>query len=62
MPILIRKAGLKDTAGLTKVLRRDCSRLSLLNNRQRESYQRGFYAKNGWEERSDLVNFIKKLS
>jgi GNAT superfamily N-acetyltransferase len=38
-----------------------CSRLSLLNMRERESYQRGFYAKDGWEERTDAANFIFDL-
>jgi GNAT superfamily N-acetyltransferase len=41
--------------------RRGCTRLSLLNNRHRESYQRGFYHKQGWQERGDLVNFIYPL-
>jgi len=41
---------------------RGCARLMLLNMRQRESYQRGFYAKNGWQERPDAANFIKKLT
>lgn len=36
---------------------RGCSRLSLINFRHRESYQRGFYAKMGWQERSDAANF-----
>ncbi|MEW5869427.1 MAG: GNAT family N-acetyltransferase [Chloroflexota bacterium] len=40
--------------------RRGCSRLSLLNNRQRESYQRGFYTQQGWEQRPGMINFIKK--
>lgn len=41
---------------------RGCSRLSLLNGRQRESYQRRFYEKHGWEERPLMANFIHKLS
>jgi GNAT superfamily N-acetyltransferase len=40
---------------------RDCSRLSLLNMRDRESYERGFYAKQGWQERPDAANFILRL-
>jgi GNAT superfamily N-acetyltransferase len=40
---------------------RGCARLSLLNMRGRESYQRGFYAKDGWEERTDAANFIFEL-
>ena len=41
--------------------RRGCSRLQLINFRQRESYARGFYAKNGWEERPDAANFALSL-
>jgi GNAT superfamily N-acetyltransferase len=41
--------------------RRGCSRLMLLNLRIRESYQRQFYAKQGWEERSEAANFILPL-
>ncbi len=39
--------------------RRGCARLMLLNMRRRESYQRGFYAKQGWQERSDAANFVR---
>ena len=35
-----------------------CSRLSLVNIRQRESYQRGFYKSRGWQERPEAANFI----
>jgi GNAT superfamily N-acetyltransferase len=41
---------------------RGCARLSLINLRDRESYQRGFYAKLGWQERPDAANFIYRLS
>jgi len=37
---------------------RGAYRLSLLNNRSRESYERGFYQKHGWEERPIMSNFI----
>ena len=37
---------------------RGCARLSLLNGRQRESYHRKFYEKQGWEERPGMANFI----
>lgn len=37
---------------------RGCYRLSLTNMRSRESYQRRFYNKLGWEERLDAINFI----
>jgi GNAT superfamily N-acetyltransferase len=40
---------------------RGCARLSLLNMRDRESYQRGFYRQDGWEERTDAANFIFDL-
>ena len=40
---------------------RGCTRLSLINIRDRESYQRGFYAKLDWEERPDAANFIYQL-
>ncbi len=40
---------------------RGCTRLSLINLRDRESYQRGFYAKLGWQERPDAANFILRL-
>jgi len=42
-------------------VRRGCRRLSLLNSRGRESYQRGFYQKHGWIERTDMANFIFEL-
>ena len=35
-----------------------CHRLSLLNNRERESYHRRFYQKQGWEEREGMANFV----
>ncbi len=41
--------------------KRGCSRLMLLNMRKRESYQRQFYSKHGWEERPDAANFILPL-
>jgi GNAT superfamily N-acetyltransferase len=41
--------------------KRGCSRLMLLNLRNRESYQRGFYKKQGWTERQEAVNFIMKI-
>ncbi len=40
---------------------RGCSRLSLLNMRGRESYQRGFYVRHGWEERPDAANFVLEI-
>ena len=41
--------------------KRNCSRLNLLNNRNRPSYKRGFYQKLGWEERTNMANHILKL-
>jgi GNAT superfamily N-acetyltransferase len=41
---------------------RGCQRLSLTNLRNRESYQRQFYTKAGWRERSEAANFIYPLS
>ena len=40
---------------------RGCSRLSLLNMRQRPSYGRGFYAGLGWRERPEAANFVLEL-
>lgn len=39
-----------------------CQRLSLMNLRTRESYQRQFYLKAGWHERSEAANFVLTLS
>lgn len=41
--------------------KRGCSRLSLLNGRNRESYERNFYQKQGFIERDQFANFICKL-
>lgn len=41
--------------------RRGCSRLSLLNGRNRESYERNFYQRQGFIERDQMANFICKL-
>ena len=40
---------------------RGCARLSLLNMRNKPSYERAYYAKRGWQERPDAVNFILDL-
>lgn len=40
---------------------RGCTRLSLINIRDRESYLRGFYAKLGWQERPDAANFVFRM-
>jgi GNAT superfamily N-acetyltransferase len=44
-----------------EAIQRDCARLSLLNNRNRESYQRQFYEKHGWQERPVMANFVLTL-
>ena len=41
---------------------RGCQRLSLINLRSRESYQRQFYIKAGWTERSEAANFVYPVS
>ncbi|MBE3559661.1 MAG: GNAT family N-acetyltransferase [Ktedonobacteraceae bacterium] len=41
--------------------KRGCTRLTLMNRRTRESYQRGFYAKHGWHEVSDAAFFTLPL-
>jgi GNAT superfamily N-acetyltransferase len=37
---------------------RGCYRLNLENRRDRESYQREFYRKRGWEERTQMAGFV----
>lgn len=39
-----------------------CSRMTLINNRQRQSYQHAFYPKRGWQEREHMANFVLPLS
>ena len=41
--------------------RRGCFRLRLINVKTRDSYQRGFYAKNGWEEWPDAATFVYRF-
>ncbi|HEY7419794.1 MAG TPA: GNAT family N-acetyltransferase [Ktedonobacteraceae bacterium] len=41
--------------------RRGCTRLTLVNRRMRESYQRGFYKKMGWQESPDSAYFVRRL-
>jgi len=40
---------------------RGCSRMMLLNLSNRESYKRGFYKKQGWEERQEAINFLLRI-
>jgi len=46
----------------TEAKKRGCARLMLLNMRRRESYQRRFYPKQGWEEWTDAATFVLDLS
>ena len=41
--------------------RRGCARLVVTHNRQRESYQRGFYRCRGWQEHPELAQLIYPL-
>ncbi|NOZ11621.1 MAG: GNAT family N-acetyltransferase [Gammaproteobacteria bacterium] len=41
--------------------RQRCFRISVMNSRERESYHRNFYPSLGYNERSQVVNFIKRL-
>ena len=49
-------------AAVAEARARGCSRLGLLNNRRRESYERGFYTQHGWQERGDMANFVLYLT
>ncbi len=49
-------------AAQTCAAKRGCTRLLLMNRRIRESYQRGFYAKHGWEELRDGAFFSLKVA
>jgi GNAT superfamily N-acetyltransferase len=40
---------------------RGARRLTLLNGKHRESYLRGFYTRNGWEERDLMANFVYRV-
>lgn len=40
---------------------RGCARLSLLNMRNKPSYERGYYTKHDWAERPNAANFIYDL-
>ena len=45
----------------TEARRRGCTKLQLINFKHRESYQREFYRKRGWEERPTAANFALYL-
>jgi GNAT superfamily N-acetyltransferase len=40
---------------------RGCSRLQVINRRNRESYRRGFYEKCGWVERPEAASLVYSL-
>lgn len=46
---------------VTEARARGCQRLSLINLRNRESYERQFYVQAGWRERGDAANFVYLL-
>ncbi|WP_289058925.1 GNAT family N-acetyltransferase [uncultured Mesotoga sp.] len=37
---------------------RGCSRMQLVNMKNRDSYKRGFYTKMGWRERENAADFV----
>ncbi|OUL24849.1 hypothetical protein BV372_28520 [Nostoc sp. T09] len=46
----------------SEALMRGCLLLMLHNNKERESYQREFYRKQGWIERENIANFFYRLN
>ena len=38
-----------------------CKRLWLINHRDRDSYQRNFYAQHGWQEQPQAARFVRML-
>lgn len=53
-------AQLLDTV-IAEARQRGCARLELINMKHRDSYLRGFYSKQGWEERPIAANFVYTL-
>ena len=49
------------TAIEAEAAQRKCFRISVMNGRERESYQRGFYPSLGYEERVQTAIFNKRL-
>ncbi|MES2440151.1 MAG: GNAT family N-acetyltransferase [Verrucomicrobiota bacterium] len=47
---------------IAEARRRGCSRVTLLNGRDGESYRRSFYTKRGWVEREHMANFILPIT
>jgi len=46
---------------IAEARKRGCARLSLINSRTRESYQRRFYEQHGWKERAEVAAFVLPL-
>jgi GNAT superfamily N-acetyltransferase len=46
---------------IAEARRHGCARLSLINSRTRESYQRKFYEQHGWKERTEVAAFVLPL-
>ena len=40
---------------------RHCIRIWLVNNRERPSYVRGFYSRQGWSEQAEMARFVLPL-
>ena len=40
---------------------RHCIRIWLVNNRERPSYVRGFYSRQGWSEQTEMARFVLPL-
>ena len=49
------------TAIEAEAAQRKCFRISVMNGRERESYRRGFYPSQGYEERMQTAIFSKRL-
>ena len=53
-------ARLLDTA-VEAARARGCQRIWLVNNRERPSYARGFYTRQGWKEQPEMARFVLPL-
>lgn len=49
------------TAIEAEAAKRKCFRINVMNSRERESYKRGFYPSQGYEERTQTAVFSKRL-
>lgn len=43
---------------ITEAQKRNCCRLSLLNDKRLDSYKKKFYGNQGWIERPNMANFV----